>query len=65
MMETDLDTKMIQEKDHVPTDGTGNGPMLPTELRGVMAIATQIILLLLFFPRRKSLLIETSLVYQG
>lgn len=49
MMETDLDTKMIQEKDHMPTDGTGNGPMLPTGLRGVMAIATQIILLLLFF----------------
>lgn len=49
MMETDLDTKTIQEKEHMPTGGTGNGLMLPTGTRGVMAMATQIILLLLFF----------------
>lgn len=49
MMETDLDTKTIQEKDHMPTGGTGNSLMLATGLRGVIAIATQMILLLLFF----------------
>lgn len=48
MMETDLDIKTVQEKDHMSTDGTGNGPILPTGMRGVIAIASQMILLLLF-----------------
>lgn len=49
MMETDLDTKTVQEKDPVSAGGRGNGLMLPAGMRGVIAIATQIILLLLFF----------------